>query len=201
VYRDLSKLLNEVFALPSVSVGGLAEVASKGLYTEFTSTLPRPKVEACLPDLPWRIAWLRMAHRSLPGLTADVVFSLLHNILPLQVRHHRLHLAASPHCPRCPGVAEDTLHFFTACSRVAAAWALLSFRVALLAGGPLSDRLLLFFAWPVCELDLQFATAVAAYVELAWATQEDSEPLLPALVRARVDAAAASSSVRSIFHL
>jgi hypothetical protein len=42
VYRDLSKLLIEVFALPSVSVNSLAEVTSKGLYTEFTSTLPRP---------------------------------------------------------------------------------------------------------------------------------------------------------------
>ncbi len=139
-----------------------------------------------------------MAHRS---LTADVVFSLLHNILHLQVRRHRLRLAASPHCSRCPGVVEDALHFFTACPLVAAAWALLSFRVALLAGGPFPDRLLLFFAWPVSELDLQFATAVAAYVELAWATREDSEPLLPALVRARVDAAAAGGTVRSIFCL
>jgi hypothetical protein len=78
---------------------------------------------------------------------------------------------------------------------------LLSFRVALLAGGPLPDRLLLFFAWPACELDAQFATAVAAYVELAWATREDSEPLLPVLVRARVDAAAACGPVRSIFSL
>jgi hypothetical protein len=78
---------------------------------------------------------------------------------------------------------------------------LLSFRVALLAGGPLLDRLLLFFALPACELDSQFATAVAAYVELAWATREDSEPLLPVLVRARVDAAAAGSFGRSTFSL
>jgi hypothetical protein len=36
----------------------------------------------------------------------------------------------------------------------AAAWALLSFWVALLAGGPIPDHLLLFFAWPAGELDL-----------------------------------------------
>ncbi len=44
MYRDLSVLLTEVFALPSVSVGSLAEVTSKGLYTEFTSTLPGPRL-------------------------------------------------------------------------------------------------------------------------------------------------------------
>ncbi len=50
--RDLSVLLTEVFGLPSVSVGSLAKVTSKGLYTEFTSTLPRPKIEAAFLTSP-----------------------------------------------------------------------------------------------------------------------------------------------------
>ncbi len=201
VYKDLSNLLIEVFGLPSVSVNSLADVSSKGLYMEFTSTLPRPKVEDRLPDLPWRIAWLRMAYPSLPALAANVVFSLLHNVLPLQARRHRLRLAPSPHCPHCPNVTEDVLHFFTACPRVATAWALLSFRVALLVGGTVPDRLLLFFAWPAGGLDLSIAAAVAAYAELAWSTRDDTGPLLPALVHARVDAAAACGTAKSIFCL
>jgi hypothetical protein len=68
-----------------------------------------------------------------------------------------------------------------------------------LVGGPVPDHLLLLFAWPACGLDIPIAVAVAAFVELAWSTREDSEPLVPALVRARVDAAAASAAVGSIF--
>jgi hypothetical protein len=89
---------------------------------------------------------------------------------------------------------EDVLHFFTYCSRVEAAWAFLAFRVALLLGGPVADRSLLFFAWPVSRWDPPIALAVAAYAALAWETREEAGPLLPALVRARVDGAAAEAS-------
>jgi hypothetical protein len=47
-----------------------------------------------------------MAHRSLPGLTADVVFSLLHNILPVQVRRHRPPCSLPP-LPSLPSMPWD----------------------------------------------------------------------------------------------
>jgi hypothetical protein len=122
------------------------------------------------------------------------MFSLLHNIPLVQDRRHRLRLAPSPHCDRCPGVVEDVLHFFTSCSRVEAAWAFLAFRAALLLGGPVPDRSLLFFAWPASQWDPPIALAVAAYAALAWETREEAGPLLPALVRARVDGASAEAS-------
>ncbi len=75
-----------------------------------------------------------------------------------------------------------------------AAWAFLAFRVALLLGGPVSDRSLLFIAWPASRWDPPIALAVAAYATLAWETREEAGPLLPALVRARVDGAAAEAS-------
>ncbi len=177
----------------------LADVTSKHVYAQFTSSLPPPKVECRQPDLPWRIAWSRMAGPSLSAAAADVMFSLLHNILPLQVRHHRLRLAPSPNYPHCPGVVEDTVHFFTACSRVYAAWSFLALRVALLMGGPVADRLLLFLAWQPCATDGAVALAVAAFAELAWSSREDPGPVLPALVRARVDVAAAEMALPSIF--
>ncbi len=122
------------------------------------------------------------------------MFSLLHNILLVQDRRHRLRLTPSPHCVRCPGVVEDVLHFFTSCVRVEAAWAFLAFRVSLLLGGPVPDRSLLFFAWPASRWDPPIASAVAAYAAVAWETREEVGPLLPALVRARVDGAAAEAS-------
>ena len=193
-YKDLASLLEEVLTLPGVNTAALLDVSSKFIYGQFTATLPPPKIEARLPDLPWRLIWGRLAGSSLPGLLIDHMFSLLHNILLVQDRRHRLRLAPSPHCDRCPGVVEDVLHFFTSCSRVEAAWAFLAFRVALLLGGPVADRSLLFFAWPASRWDSPIALAVAAYAALAWETREEVGPLLPALVRTRVDGAAAEAS-------
>ncbi len=84
--------------------------------------------------------------------------------------------------------------FFTSSSRVEAAWAFLAFRLALLLGGPVPDRSLLFLAWPASRWDPPIALAVAAYAALAWETREEVGPLLPAFVRARVDGAAAKAS-------
>ncbi len=123
----------------------------------------------------------------------------LHNILPLQIRRHRLRLAPSPYCPHCPGVVEDTVHFFTACSRVSAAWSFLALHVALLMGGPVSNHLLLFLVWQPCAADGAVALAVTAFAELAWSSREEPGPVLPALVRARVDVAAAEMALPSIF--
>jgi hypothetical protein len=91
-------------------------------------------------------------------------------------------------------LVEDVLHFFTACSRVEAAWAFLAFRVALLLGGPVPDQSLLFLAWLASPWDSPIALAVAAYASLAWDTREEEGPLLPALVRAHVDGAAAEAA-------
>jgi hypothetical protein len=195
-YKDLASLLEEVLTLPGVNSGALLDVSSKFIYIWAVYCHPAPplKIEARLPDLPWRLIWGRLAGSSLPGLLVDHMFSLLHNILLVQDRCHCLRLAPSPHCDRCPGLVEDVLHFFTSCSRVEAAWAFLAFRVALLVGGPVPDRSLLFFAWPASRWDPPIALAVAAYAALAWETQEEVGLLLPTLVRARVDGAAAEAS-------
>jgi hypothetical protein len=96
-------------------------------------------------------------------------------------------------------VVEDAVHFFTACSRASAAWSFLVLRIALLIGGPVADHLLLFLAWPPCSVDGAVALAVAAFVELAWSSRDEPGPILPILVRARVDAAAAEAALPSIF--
>jgi hypothetical protein len=72
-FMDLASLLLEVFSLPEVSVTSLANVTSNYVYTQFTSTLPPPKVESRQPDLPWRIAWARLAGPALSAAAADVI--------------------------------------------------------------------------------------------------------------------------------
>ncbi len=80
-FKELAFLLQEVFSLPKVFVTSLLDVTSKYVYAQFTSSLRPPKVESRHPDLPWRIACARLASPSLPATTAEVVFSLLHNVL------------------------------------------------------------------------------------------------------------------------
>ncbi len=119
-----------------------------------------------------------------------MVFSLLHNILPLKIHRHRL-------C--CPEQPEDAVHFFTACRCISATWSFLVLLVTLLIGAPVADCPLLMFAWPPCTADGAIALAVATYVELAWSSPDNLGPLLLVLVRARVDLVAAEKAVSSIF--
>ncbi len=101
--RDFSSLLFGVFGLPWVAVNSLGKVTCQALYVEFTSTLPHSKFKDRLPNLPWRIACCQLSHSSLTGLAADVIFSLFHSILSIQVHCHCLCLAPSRHCLYWPG--------------------------------------------------------------------------------------------------
>jgi hypothetical protein len=110
-------------------------------------------------------------------------------------------------------VVEDILHFSTACLHIPAAWLLLSFCLALLAGGLMPHSLLLFFAWqggwllpslpsscsPV-RLARRLAAAIAAFIVLPCSTQGDPKPLLQCCC-ARADAAAACGPLYSIFRI
>jgi hypothetical protein len=91
----------------------------------------------------------------------------LHNILPLNVRRHRFGMAANPNCTVC-GEVEDILHFFTACIRVEEVWSFLATRAAIALGGPVSDRNLVFLAWPVSQVDLHLTLAICTYMAWVW---------------------------------
>jgi hypothetical protein len=84
VYGDLSDLLVEVVDLYGATVDSSGAVTSKALYAEFTYIISGPKVKEPHSDFLWQIAWLCLAHPSLPGLAANVVSFLLNNILLLK---------------------------------------------------------------------------------------------------------------------
>ncbi len=61
------------------------------------------------------------------------------------------------------------------------------------------DCLLIMFAWPQFAEDQAVALTVDA--GLAWSSRHNTDPLLPVLVQARVDAAAAEKWAPSIFRM
>jgi hypothetical protein len=126
------------------------------------------------PDIDWRKVWSRLVT---PGLAVDTAFSMLHNILPLQVCPHRLQLAESPGCRRCGAPVEDALHFFTACPHVVDAWGCLAAAAGRALGGPLPDRHLLHLHLPIHPRELSVVLAVVVFVHFARAAREDQEPL------------------------
>jgi hypothetical protein len=113
---------------------------------------------------------------------------MLHNILPLQVRVHRLRAADSPACRRCEALVEDTDHFFTACPRIVDAWGCLAAAAGRVLGGPVPDAHLLRLDLPIHPRELPVVLAVVVFVALAWTTRDDPEPLSAAVYMAAVRA-------------
>jgi zinc-binding in reverse transcriptase len=172
-----------VKALEEVYLDQLGAVTAKQIYAAMTETLPPPKVEAKRPELGWRRIWQNLHTVGLPLLAADIMFCMLHNVLPLQARQHRLGVADSAACRRCDATVEDSVHFFTRCPRVADAWASLATADGQVLGGPLPDLHLLFLHLPAAPPLLAVILAVVVYVELAWATRDEPGLLSPQDVR------------------
>jgi hypothetical protein len=188
-YAALGRLLLEVLDLKDVNAAALGAVEAKTLYAAFTDTLPPPKVEAKRPEFDWRKVWSRLVTTGLPPLAVDTAFSMLHKILSLQVRRHRLRLADSPACRRCGAPVEDSLHFFTACPRLVDAWGCLAAAAGRALGGPLPDTHLLHLHLPIHPRELSVALAVVVFVHFAWAARDDQEPLAVAAYLVAVRAA------------
>jgi hypothetical protein len=192
----------EACTLPSVSPAALSAVTSRELYRHWTTDFPPPKIESRLPLLPWPSIWRRLEGLAVNIHAQDVHFSLLHNILPLPTRLHRLQLRPDAACGHCGVPLADTLHTFTACPRVLPAWAYLFAKASLALGVVLSDEDLLFLAWDGPSAAAQpVVAAVLAYTFWVWETRSSPAPLHPPSLRQRVeeDLAAAAAPVRSIF--
>jgi len=188
-YKGLSSLLLEVARLGLLDEGRMDLVQSLVIYRDFVSTPPPPKIVVRMPDLPWWLAWGRLAIQGLPGQAVDVAFMALHNILPLQVRRFRMGLVGGPDCESCGG-EEDVFHFFVSCPRVMDAWAYLAWRANLALGGFVGDERLLFLMWPPSVEDFHVAMAVLTFMELAWEGRESNGAVGVGELRARVKARA-----------
>ena len=188
-----------MFDLDCVNVNSLQEAQSKLIYREMMDTPPPPRVTRVQPDLPWDSVWPRLEVPSLDPLAVDLHFSLLHDLLPVRATLHHLRMpeAPSPDCLVCrpPAPPETSLHFFTQCSRVSAAWHFLFFKATMALGVALTDTSLLHLAWPptTARVDASVTLAVITFTHWAWASRGQPGVLAPPELQARVREAASGS--------
>ena len=80
------------------------------------------KVIYCHSDLPWEGIWRRLNRPILDSPMNDIIFTLIHNVLPTRDRLYRLRKCNSSECSAEDG-EEYVEHLFTSCSRTKVAWA------------------------------------------------------------------------------
>ena len=119
-YRHFRRLMEEIFMLDEVDPQRLEMIKVKEVYKQFTSTLPPPKV-VYKHNLPWQKVWDRINHPVLEVKEREMMFLLVHNILPTRERLLRLNQADTDQCLDGDGV-ETVEHLFCTCRRSQVAW-------------------------------------------------------------------------------
>ena len=121
-YRHFKRLLVEMFEGGFVDPNQLQRFRVKDLYKELTTTLPPPKIVYKYRDLPWETIWKNINHPVLDVKQRELLFMLVHNILPTRQRLFRLNQAQDVNCIEGDG-EESIEHLFCSCRRTQAAWA------------------------------------------------------------------------------
>ena len=121
-FQHLQELFKEAHANEVIKVENLNEVPAKDIYKDFTSTFPPPKIVYKYETLPWNEIWDRLNRPIISSKVRDVMFLVIHNILPTRQRLHRLNQCRSDQCAQGDGL-EDVEHLFTGCVRTQVAWA------------------------------------------------------------------------------
>jgi len=197
---SVATLLEEVAITGVVDTAALTAVTAKAVYADFLATPPPPRIEDKWPDIEWPLAWPRVWSPGLLATESDLLFRLLHNVLPVRARMARLNPGmANGHCPHCPGQLEDTDHLFITCIRVADLWLNLFFNIQQVFPSIPTNSELLRLAFAPCGRDADVVATVASYVSLVWATRNlDTPPLWPDLLAALRDR---PSSFRPLWRL
>ena len=120
-FQHMRLLLVEGLVLGNLSVGSLRRVSAKALYQEFTTSFPPPKV-VFKYDIEWPLVWKRLDYLVLEPIGREVLFSIVHNIVPNRERlFSKMNMVNSPNCMVC-GLRESNTHIFTECVMVREAW-------------------------------------------------------------------------------
>jgi hypothetical protein len=192
-YADLLSLLREVFRLTCVDTANLQVATSVVIYKELTCTLPILVVEqvrgTCLGTTSgrgWRIPpwWPRKSASSSFCCKASLGDGSL---------------TCLPDLPASNSLGDHPA-LFTSCSRTSAAWYLLFFKATITLGVALTDKTLLYLAWPPLAAwsDAAVVLAVTILTAWAWATRSSPEVLAPNILQARITRAASDSFLFSI---
>ena len=120
-FKHMRLLLVEGLVLGDLCVASLKSVTAKALYEICTTSFPPPKV-VYKYDIDWQLVWERLEYLVLESSCQEVLFSIIHNIIPNRERlYTKMHMVNSPNCLVC-GVREDNTHIFTECVLVREAW-------------------------------------------------------------------------------
>ena len=116
----VADLLEEVATTGLVDVAALTAVTAKAVYADFMSSPPPPRIEAKSPTIDWPQAWPRVWYPGLLAIESDLLFRLLHNVLPVRTRIAQLDPnRCDGQCPHCPGQRETVDHLLITCKRTA----------------------------------------------------------------------------------
>ena len=127
-FQHMRLLLVGGLVLGDVNVNMLSSVTAKGLYSEFTSTFPPPKV-IYKYEVDWKLVWERLDLSVLEPLGREYLFMIIQNVVPNRERLFlKMNMVESPNCLVC-GVREDNTHVFTECVLVREAWGWLRMRL------------------------------------------------------------------------
>ena len=121
-FQYLKEVFKEAHALEIIKIENLNSVTAKQIYEDFTSTFPPPKVIYRYSDLPWEDIWRRLNRPVIDSPVKDILFMVIHNVLPTRDRLYKLRKCNSSQCTAGDG-EEDVEHLFTSCIRTQVAWA------------------------------------------------------------------------------
>jgi hypothetical protein len=163
-------VIEELLTFGTVQPGAPSVTTAASIYIAFMETPPPPKITLKSPDSPWDLTWRRLWLPHLSKEESDLLFRIVHGILPVKARLSRFGIQQGAHCPHCQGVPETISHLFTSCSRSAPAWQQLVSKVLPLVG-PVADDDLLYLMWPPSPHDADLTAAIATYTSFLWATR------------------------------
>ncbi len=174
---SVAELLEEVAVTGLINVAALSAATAKEIYTDFMFSPPPPCIEAKQNKIDWHMAWPRVWSTGLQAAESDLLFRLLHNVLPVRARIARLDPNRSDgQCPHCPGQQETTDHLFVSCPRVADLWLGLFFNLLPTFREVSTNPELLRLAFGHCDREGDVVATLATYISLIWATRLNDQP-------------------------
>ena len=169
-FKHMRLLLVEGLVLGDLCVASLKSVTAKALYEICTTSFPPPKV-VYKYDIDWQLVWERLEYLVLESSCQEVLFSIIHNIIPNRERlYTKMHMVNSSNCLVC-GVREDNTHIFTECVLVREAWGWVRMRLLDLlseASSRCSNFELITLIFEKHTMDVEAVWLVATYVEFIW---------------------------------
>ena len=120
-FKHMKELMIAGIVTGDVDVGNLRKTAAKKLYASYTSSFPPPKVVYKF-EVDWDRVWIRLQSPMLEYKQREVLFMIVHNIVPNRDRlHNKFHMVPNENCIHCE-VLHDNAHIFCECQLVREAW-------------------------------------------------------------------------------